>query len=171
MKSQPNRNYTSNDQVMTPEPLARALCAAIRPSGTILEPCAGDGAFVAALRPYGEVLTCEADTDFLAYQSRVEWIVTNPPWSQFAPFLRQAMTVADHVAFLVTVNHFWTTRRVRDVREAGFFYQRLLLIPRWPTTWPGSGFQLGCMVLGKTPQPMTVEWVELVDEEGTDGVS
>jgi hypothetical protein len=52
MSKQPLRSYQSNDKVMTPPRLARALAKAIKPSGLILEPCAGSGNFVRALKPY-----------------------------------------------------------------------------------------------------------------------
>jgi hypothetical protein len=34
---------------------------------------------------------------------KVDWIITNPPWSQMRRFLQQAMSVADHVVFLISL--------------------------------------------------------------------
>ena len=147
MRRQANRNYNSNDVVMTPKPLAEALVDVLKPFGRILEPAAGDGAFIDALRRYGVVEVCDVvdgDPGFTWFTGRVDWVVTNPPWSKFADFLRHAMQVGDHVAFLATVNHFWTKRRVRDMRDAGFGYRQLILC-EWPPEWPMSGFQLGMM--------------------------
>lgn len=147
MRAQANRTYKSNDVVMTPPALARALVAELAPSGVLLEPCAGAGAFVEALRGYGRVMTCEAtggEMGFSWWTERVDWVVTNPPWSQFRAMLHHALDVSDHVAFLVTVNHWWTKRRVSDVREHGFGYRDLLLC-RWPSEWHATGFQLGMM--------------------------
>src|SRR5688572_1901091 len=148
MKSQPNRNYRSNDTVMTPQWLADAIVDELRPSGVLLEPCSGDGAFVAALSRYGVVKSCNslAQENFYFWGERVDWIVTNPPWSDFRGFLSHAMGLASHVVFLATVNHWWTKRRVDDVRTAGFGYRTLLLTP-WPKEFPASGFQLGAMHL------------------------
>jgi hypothetical protein len=75
---------------MTPPALARALVRALQPSGTILEPCAGTGNFVKALRPYGQVSSCEIDrgADFLAWTEHVDWIVTNPRGRNSAPSSR-----------------------------------------------------------------------------------
>lgn len=163
MRAQPNRNYVSDDVIMTPRPLAEALARALSPSGRILEPSAGDGAFVETLRQYGTVETCEitdGSLGFTWWTEPVDWVITNPPWSQYAVFLRHAMTVATHVAFLSTVNHLWTKRRVRDVREAGFGYRQLLLC-EWPVVWPSSGFQLGMMHLQRGYDgPMDVQWVK-----------
>lgn len=152
MRLQPNRNYRSSDAVMTPRPLARALVTALAPSGSVLEPSAGDGAFVEALREcpaVTSVQTCEiidGDMGFTWWTEHVNFIVGNPPWSNFRVFLAHAMQVSDNVAFLVTVNHFFTKRRVRDVCDAGFGYKTLLFC-EWPMEWPSSGFALGFMHL------------------------
>lgn len=105
MRSQPNRNYVSNDDIQTPVPLARALVAALQPAGRILEPCAGEGAFLSALPPGAEWCEIKRGRDFYAWHDPVNWIVTNPPWSQIRRFLQHAFTVADNVALLMTVNH------------------------------------------------------------------
>jgi hypothetical protein len=134
---------------MTPDSLATALVAELQPSGRILEPwCREDGAFVRALEPYGDVSWCEIEEgrDFFHWTERVDWIVTNPPWSKFAAFLEHALRLADHVVFLVTVNHWWTVRRVRLVLDAGLGYRDLLLV-QWPSAWREEGFVLGVMHL------------------------
>jgi hypothetical protein len=148
MKSQPNRDYRSEDRVMTPLPLARAIVDALQPSGLLLEPCAGDNAFVDAMAPYGQVEWCEIERgrDFFKWTTHVDWICTNPPWRQFAAFLEHSLAVADNVVFLATANHWYTKHRGRMVRDAGFGYRRLLWVP-WPPSgiWPATGFQLGAM--------------------------
>lgn len=135
-----------DDRVMTPLPVARAIAAALRPSGTILEPFTGDGSFVRALKPYGRVCWCEIDRgrDFFKWTEPVSWIISNPPWSQCRAALDHALTLADHVVFLVTVNHWWTRARVRSVRDAGFGYRELLLIET-PDTFKATGFAIGAM--------------------------
>lgn len=166
VKSQPNRNYQSDDRVMTPHALAVQLVAQVRPSGLILEPCAGNGNFVRALRPYGEVRWCEKDLgqDFFAWTTPVDWIVTNPPWSAFRAFLQHAIEVADHIAFMATVNHWWTSRRVALLQTAGFGYERLVLFER-PDTFPPTGFQLGMMVISRGyGGPLQIESLSVLNE-------
>ncbi len=145
MKYQPNRNYVSNDKVMTPPPLARAIVDVLQPSGLLLEPCAGDGAFVEALRPFGDVEWCEIEKgrDFFSWTRHVDWIITNPPWSQFRRFLEHAMTVADNICFLAPMPHWWTTCRYRLMKQAGFFHHQWLFV-EWPPVagWRAEGFQL-----------------------------
>jgi hypothetical protein len=145
MRFQPNRDYRSNDDIQTPRALARALVVELSPNGLVLEPCAGDGAFLDAL-PAGS-LWCEIKKgrDFLSWDRKVDWILTNPPWRQLRPFLRKAFEVADSVAFLMTVNHAWTRARLRDARDAGFGMRRIILVET-PDSFPQSGFQLGMIV-------------------------
>lgn len=176
MRSQPNRNYVSNDDIQTPLALARQLVAHFRPTGTILEPCRGEGNFLKALREHARflvpsiqqletrvqplatspqrlearhsVLWCEikCGRDFFAWDQPVDWIITNPPWSQIRAFLQHAMELSDHVVFLLTINHMWTKARLRDIRESGFGIREILLVDM-PKTFPQSGFQLGAVHL------------------------
>lgn len=142
MRAQPNRNYTSNDDVQTPAELARQIVAYFCPTGRVLEPCKGDGNFLAALPTGTSWCEVKDGRDFFAWKDRVEWVITNPPWSQLRQFLEHAMSLAEEVVFLVTVNHLWTKARVRGVREAGFGLREIVLVDT-PATWPSSGFQLG----------------------------
>ena len=150
MRSQPNRNYRSDDRVMTPPWLAQAIVRRLQPRGVILEPCLGTGNLWAALQGYGELDWCELDRgrDFLRYTRPVDWIITNPPWSQFGAFLEHSLQLADHVALMATVNHWWTRRRCQIVERAGFGYRRLLLIDPIPE-FPSTGFQLGMMLISR----------------------
>jgi hypothetical protein len=137
-----------DDRVMTPSTLAEQVAAAFKPKSTILDPCAGDGSFARALKKYGRVRTCEIDKgkDFFDWKTRVTWVgPTNPPWSKFRSFLNHAMTLAPNVVFVSPVVHWWTRRRVADVRKAGFGYRRLVLMDQAPEGWPPTGFQLGAM--------------------------
>ncbi|MDO8793761.1 MAG: hypothetical protein Q7J25_03985 [Vicinamibacterales bacterium] len=133
-----------SDEFMTPSTLAKRIVAVLQPSGVILEPCPGTGNFVRALRPYGTVLVCRGD--FYAWQRPCDWIITNPPYSQFKDFLAHALTLATHVALLAPINHSWTKLRVRLVRDAGFGYRQLWLVET-SSEFPSSGFQFGVMVL------------------------
>lgn len=148
MRYQPNRNYRSNDDIQTPRALARALVSLLDPCGKILEPCAGEGAFLEALPVGTEWCEFKKGRDFFAWDRPVDWIITNPPWSQIRPFLCRSFTLAQHVAFLMTVNHAWTRARLRDAREAGFSINRIILCET-PRSFPQSGFQLGMVVYSR----------------------
>lgn len=161
MKSQPNRDYKSDDVVQTPRPLAKAIVEHFKPTGAILEPCKGEGNFLAEL-PYGTAW-CEISegSDFFKWVAGCNWIVTNPPWSKFREFLKHSMEVADEIVFLVTVNHLWTKARLRDIEEAGFGIKEICKV-RTPLGFPASGFQLGAIHLSRGWTGLmtcgTIEW-------------
>lgn len=145
MKYQPNRNYQSNDVVQTPLHLAQRIVAHFNPHGNILEPCRGEGNFYRFLK---NADWCEISqgVDFFDYNKRVDWIITNPPWSKIRPFLQHAMTVSDNIVFLITINHLWTKARIRDIQNSGFGIKEICLV-EMPKSFPQSGFQLGAIHL------------------------
>ena len=146
VRYQPNRDYVSNDDIQTPPVLARLLVNHFRPRGRVLEPCRGDGN-IYRLLPAGS-FWCEIkeDRDFFAWNLSVDWIITNPPWSQIRRFLQHAMSLSDNVVFLLTINHVWTRARLRDIRAAGFGIKEIVLVDM-PASFPQSGFQLGAVHL------------------------
>lgn len=148
MKSQPNRDYCSNDCVMTPEDLVKRLIAHFQLQGKILEPCKGSGNFLRYL-PI-DTLWCEIDEgrDFFDFHQKVDWIITNPPWSKMRAFLKHAMEIANNVCFLMTINHIWTKARLRDMKEAGFGIKEIVIFET-PKEFPQLGFQMGMVYLCK----------------------
>ena len=150
MKNQPNRDYKSNDKIMTPLPLCQKIVDHFKPRGSILEPCAGTGNFVKCFNDYTVLHWCEIDkgTDFFDWDMKVDWIITNPPWSKIRMFLKHSYEIADNVVFLMTVNHMYTKARIKDMQDAGFYINNILLLDM-PKDFPQSGFQLGAVHLKK----------------------
>jgi len=147
MRCQPNRDYISNDDIQTPIELAARIVRHFRPRGRVLEPCKGCGNFLRHL-PGAHWCEIKEGRDFFDWKDPVDWIITNPPWSQIRRFLQHAMTVADHVVFLMTINHVWTKARLRDIRESGFGIREICLV-EMPESFPQSGFQLGAVHVGR----------------------
>lgn len=143
MKSQPNRDYVSNDVVQTPVELAQRIVQHFQPQGRILEPCRGQGNFLRAM-PGAHWCEIREGRNFFDWHQPVDWIVTNPPWSEIRAFLRHSMTLADNIVFLMTVNHVWTKARIRDIQTAGFGLKEICLV-EMPKNFPQSGFQLGAI--------------------------
>jgi hypothetical protein len=144
MRLQPNRDYVSNDDVQTPLALARLLVRHFKPRGRVLEPCRGDGNILRYLPRRADWCEIKAGRDFFNWKVKVDWILTNPPWSQIRRFLQHAMEHADHVVFLLTINHVWTKARLRDIHGAGFGIRQIVLVDM-PRGFPQSGFQLGAV--------------------------
>lgn len=147
MKNQPNRDYKSDDVVMTPLPLAEALVKHFNPQGKGLEPCCGSGNI---LRFLENADWCEISLkkDFFDYHEKVDYIFTNPPFSKIRAFLQHSMELADNIYFLFTINHLWTKARLRDIKNAGFGVAEICIFDT-PKEFPQSGFQFGMVHLKK----------------------
>ena len=95
---------TPNDRVMTPTIVASAVVNHFSPKGKILEPCRGSGnIYQELLKVSDSVEWCEVDEgrDFFSYNGRVDWIITNPPYSIFPQFLKHAFSVAEDVVMII----------------------------------------------------------------------
>jgi len=93
-----------NDVVMTPHYVAKDIIEFFKPSGVILEPCRGTRSFYNQL-PEG-TLWCEISegVDFFKFNQKVDWVVTNPPYSIFDKWLDKSLATADNLVFLIPVN-------------------------------------------------------------------
>lgn len=147
MKSQPNRNYKSDDIVMTPDWLARDLVNHFKLRGKGLEPCRGTGNIYKYLE---NADWCEISEgkDFFLYKKRVSYIFTNPPWSQIRAFLQHSMELTNNIYFLITINHLWTKARIRDILSNGFGIREICIF-QTPQEFPQSGFQCGMVHIKK----------------------
>lgn len=151
----PSKNQPNADKVYTPDDLAEAIVNHFKPWGECLEPCAGGGAFVRAMKKFGvaniSAMEIDEGSDFLedVFWAEYSFIITNPPFSKFRAFLKKSMELADNVVFLCTINHiFGLKARLRDIKDSGFYIREVLLCET-PASWPSSGFQTGAILLTK----------------------
>ena len=142
----PPQNSPEKDIVMTPEWLAKEIINHFSPWGTILDPSRGEGAFYDNF-PGDDNEWCELGEgkDFLTYNIKVNWIITNPPWSKMQQFLLHGMEVSDNIVYLTTINHYTTKKRIRDMRENNFAIKEIYCVPTPKFPWPQLGFQLGAI--------------------------
>lgn len=140
----PGKNQPHQDVVYTPRPLAKQIVDYFQIKGVVLDPSRGEGAFYDALPDHCTKHYCEIDEgkDFFEFKQKVDWIITNPPWSKMREFIKHSMTLADNIVFLCTINHFTTRARLRDLRENDFGIREFYGVETPPTPWPQSGFQL-----------------------------
>jgi hypothetical protein len=87
----------------------------------------------------------KSGVNFLTYNKKVDWIITNPPWSKMQQFLAHGMEVSDNIVYLTTINHYTTKRRIRDMRENNFAIKEIYCVPTPKNPWPQLGFQLGAI--------------------------
>jgi hypothetical protein len=139
-----------NDCIWTPDALALSIVEHfhIPPDALVLEPCSGGGAFLRAFEVAGlsHVQSCEVSEgiDFFRFTGHVDWIITNPPWSQMRSFLKHAYEVSDNVVFLVIITHVLGLKaRLREMVAADFGVKEIFCVETPDNSaWPQSGFQL-----------------------------
>ena len=102
-------HVNKNDVVFTPDWLAEKICSMFPIRGLVLEPCKGEGAFMKYLpidTMWCEIAEGKNFYDFTPITKngvRVDWIVTNPPYSDFDRFLDHSFELSDNVVLLVPV--------------------------------------------------------------------
>lgn len=104
------------DVVYTPDWVARDMVEYFKPSGRILEPCAGDGAFLRYL-PGADWCEIEKGRDFFTWHEQVDWIIGNPPYSVFSKWLGHSMEIAQNIVYLIPLTR---------LLNSGFFIKRLI---------------------------------------------
>ena len=107
------------DVVYTPDWVARDMVDCFAPTGRVLEPCKGDGAFMQYL-PKASWCEIELGRDFYKWHDTVDWIIGNPPYRQLAQWLEHSFDLANDVCYLLPLNSVWNSmKRMRMVLEYG----------------------------------------------------
>ena len=96
-------HINKNDVVFTPDWLAKQICEMFPIGGEVLEPCKGEGVFLKYLPSNTEWCEIADDKNFYDYHKKVDWLVTNPPYSDFDRFLDHSFELADNVVLLVPI--------------------------------------------------------------------
>jgi hypothetical protein len=130
--------------------------AGVEIRGTVLEPCAGNGAIVRPLASRGFTVRTSDIAPGWHYQldaaydtvyrlsSPVSWIITNPPFSSAFPIVKLALTHATvGIAFLTRLSFLEPTRdRGRWLHEHP--PDRLIVLPRYSFTGDGKTDSVTC---------------------------
>lgn len=117
------KNYS--DIHFTDRLVAKAIVEHFKPSGRLLEPFKGEGAFFDALSLVpGDVTLdwCEISLgkDFLKYEHEVDWIITNPPFEELTKMMDKAFSLALHTVFLIPISkYFSSSPRIKLARGYG----------------------------------------------------
>ncbi len=103
MSSQPQLlpiSLDPSDVVYTPSWLAQDMVEFFNPVGSILEPCAGDGVFLNFL-PSAQWCEIEKGRDFFAWNTPIDWMIGNPPFSMLAKWIYHSMEFAENIVYIV----------------------------------------------------------------------
>lgn len=148
---QPNRTgkATMADAVMTPPALAELVIKHFNPVGMVLEPARGTGNFYNLLQQPKDWCEITEGKDFLDYDKKVDWIVTNPPYSIYDLFLNKAFSIADNVVFLVPLQKaFKSMATINQVEKYGGLKEILIIGSGGKCGFP-VGFPVGCLYYRK----------------------
>src|SRR3990167_2564779 len=142
-----------NDVIFTPDKIAKLIVEMHKPSGKILEPCSGEGAFLRYL-PTADWCEITKGRDFFDYKDKVDWIITNPPYSNFDKFLNHSFELAENVIFLVPVAKLlksWGT--IQKIKQYGGIVS-IWLVPAsrcgFPFGFPAGAFHFKRNYTGAT---------------------
>lgn len=132
-----------NDVVFTPDWLAKRICEMFPISGEVLEPCKGEGVFLKYLPTNTEWCEIADGRNFYDYTKHVDWIVTNPPYSDYNRFLEHSFELAENIVLLVPVaKMFKSMGTLRAIMEYGGFVS----IHALPASKAGFPFGFPCAI-------------------------
>lgn len=103
-------DYKTNDDVMTPPEIAKMLMSKIipfiKPNESLYDPFKGNGAFFdnfpkENLSWWSEI---KEGRDFFDCDGKVDWIISNPPYSKFTEVMQKSYEVADNICYLIPLN-------------------------------------------------------------------
>jgi len=111
-------NYT--DKHYTPVSVASLIVNHFNPGGIVLEPCRGGGAFYDALPDGSSWCEIEDGKDFFDWTRKVDWIITNPPYSILTNWMQHSFSIADNVVLFIPISKlFSSVPRMNMVRSYG----------------------------------------------------
>jgi hypothetical protein len=144
--SAPKLRGVVNDLVYTKPTLAQRLIHHFNPTGRILDPCRGGGAFYDHLPETRDWCEIRDGRDFLEWNEPLDWVITNPPWSKepYRAISAHAFEIADNVVLLTRLhNAIGTTARHHDWRSRGHALREIVFV-----SWEDAGLSPEGFVLG-----------------------
>lgn len=111
-----------NDKIYTPLKIAKQIIDLFNLKGKVLDAFKGKGAFYDQYPEDVEKDWCEIDEgrDFFDYKEKVDWIITNPPYSILDEVLEHSFEIADNVVYLVPISKIFTSlKRIRNILKFG----------------------------------------------------
>lgn len=104
----------------------------------ILDPFKGEGAFYDQFPETLHKYWCEIDEgrDFFDFDTPVDWIVSNPPYSRFTEVMKHSYKLADNIVYLIPLNKIVSSwGRCLDLAEYGGVY-KIWIFPAGKANFP-----------------------------------
>jgi hypothetical protein len=109
-----------SDVVYTPDWVARDMVKFFKPSGKILEPSSGDGVFLQYLPAGTYWCEIERERDFFKWDTPVDWVFGNPPYSIYSEWMSHSMKIAKNICYLIPLNKpFNSGKMIKEWKDYG----------------------------------------------------
>jgi len=144
------------DNVYTPPAVAKRIIDEFELFGTVLEPFRGKGAFYDNYPNSVKKLWCEISNgrDFFDFNERVDWIVSNPPYSIFNKVLAHSFELSDNIVYLIPINKLTSSfTRIKQLADWGGIPKVILMSPK-KIGFP-FGFAVGAVYFKKGYKGLT----------------
>ena len=111
-----------NDNIMTPNKISKLIIDKFKLYGIVLDAFKGTGSFYNQYPSNVKKEWCEIKKgkDFFKYNKKVDWIITNPPYSIFDDVLEHSFEIADNIVYLVPLSKVVSSMgRIRKIKDYG----------------------------------------------------
>jgi hypothetical protein len=136
---------TASDNVQTPIKIAYMIIEHYNPNGLILEPCKGIGNIYNLLPNPKKWCEIKEGKDFFDFKEKVEWIITNPPYSIYDIFLEHCFEVSDNVVLLVPIAKAFKSMKIENLVDIYGGLKEIWLIGSGTKCGFAFGFPTGCL--------------------------
>lgn len=110
----------TGDVVYTPEWVAEDMVSHFNPTGVVLDPCRGRGAFHDLLPEGSPWCEISEGRDFFDWHEPVDWVISNPPYSLTRKWFRHSYEIADNLVYLIPLRNLFSGYGfVRELCEYG----------------------------------------------------
>lgn len=111
-----------NDDIITPFEISKMIIEMFNINGIVLDPFKGKGSFFNQFPKNCIKDWCEIKEgrDFFEYNKKVDWIVSNPPYSILDEVLEHSFEIADNIVYLVPLSKIVSSMgRIRKIFNYG----------------------------------------------------
>ena len=140
------KKATAADTVYTKEETAKWIINYYKPAGSVLDASAGKDVF------YNNFASkqrhrCEITDgiDFFEWNKKVDWIITNPPYSIYDYFLQHCFEVADNIVLFVPIAKAFKSNKVQKMVNAYGGLKEIIYMGGGNKHGFAFGFPVGCL--------------------------
>jgi len=139
--------FNKNDVVLTPERISKKIIEYFNPTKSILDPCSGDDSFFSNFPDNIDKDWCEIrkGKDFFEYDKKVNWIISNPPFSTYDDFLEHSFKIADNVVFIIPLYKTFKSKKQQLMVDNYGGLKTVLIIGSGSELNFNMGFLCGCV--------------------------